>query len=187
MISKWGKLQLAPGFSPAALRTALALALLLQSACGYGITGKADLLPKSLKTIAVPHWGNVTERYKIADRLPAAITREFLSRTRYDVIADPSQADAVLTGAVVQVLAAPTVTDPATGRAAGIQVAVVMQLRLTERTTGKILFDRPSFEARQRYEVSIDPSAYFEESSPALDRLARDVARDTVSAILEGF
>lgn len=157
------------------------------SGCGYGVTGKADLLPKNLKVIAIPAFGNATERYRIADRLPAALTREFLSRTRYDVIADPSQADAILNGSVLQVLAAPTVTDPATGRAAGIQVTVIMQMRLTERSTGKILFDRPGFEARQRYEVSIDPAAYFEESSPALDRLARDVARDTVSAILEGF
>lgn len=174
------------GGHPVAL-TAIAVCLASASGCGYRVTAKADLLPKTVKTIAVPHWGNATERYRIADRLPAAITREFLSRTRYDVIADPAQADAVLTGSVLQVLAAPTVTDPVTGRAAGIQVAVILQLRLTERATGKVLFDRPGFEARQRYEVSIDPAAYFEESSPALDRLARDVARDTVSAILEGF
>jgi hypothetical protein len=102
-------------------------------------------------------------------------------------VADPNQAEAVLTGRVLQVLPQPTVTDPASGRAAGVQILVIMQMRLTERATGKVLFDRPQFEARQRYEISIDAAAYFEESSPALNRLARDVARETVSAILEGF
>jgi Lipopolysaccharide-assembly len=165
----------------------VAAALALFSSCGYGVTGKADLLPGTIKTIAIPAWGNPTERYKVGDRLAGALTREFISRTRYAIVADPNQAEAVLTGRVLQVLPQPTVTDPASGRAAGVQVLVIMQMRLTERATGKILFDRPQFEARQRYEISIDAAAYFEESSSALDRLARDVAREAVSAILEGF
>ena len=168
-------------------RLSFALVLLVLSSCGYGITGKADLLPKTIKTIAIPAWGNVTDRYKVGDRLAGALTREFISRTRYNVVADPSQAEAVLTGTVLQVLPQPTVTDPASGRAAGVQVLVIMRMRLTERATGRILYDRPQFEARQRYEISIDAAAYFEESPAAIDRLARDVARDAVSAILEGF
>ncbi len=173
----------------AALVVAMILSLSTTS-CGYGVTGKADLLPKTIKTIAIPAWGNQTERYKVGDRLAGALTREFISRTRYAVVADPNQAEAVLTGAVLQVLPQPTVTGAAEGRterAAGVQILVIMRMRLTERATGKILFDRPLFEARQRYEISIDAAAYFEESSSALDRLARDVAREAVSAILEGF
>jgi len=165
----------------------LLAAVSLASSCGYGVMGKADLLPKSVKTIAIPAWGNLTDRYKVGDRLSGALTREFISRTRYQIVADPNQAEAILTGTVLQVLPQPTVTDPVSGRAAGVQVLVILQMRLTERVTGKILFDRPQFEARQRYEISIDAAAYFEESSTAIDRLARDVARDAVSAILEGF
>jgi Lipopolysaccharide-assembly len=165
-------------------------ALAACTSCGYGVTGKADLLPKSIGTIAIPAWGNQTERYKVGDRLAAALTREFITRTRYAIVSDPNQAEAVLTGSVLQVMPQPTVTGRVEGRAeraAGVQIMVVMQMRLTERATGKILFDRPRFEARQRYEISIDAAAYFEESASALDRLARDVARDAVSAILEGF
>lgn len=169
------------------MKLALMLAALVASSCGYGVTAKADLLPKTVKTIAIPAWGNVTVRYKLGDRMAGALTREFLSRTRYNIVADPNQADALLTGTVTQMLPQPTVTDQATGRAAAVQVLVIMQMRLTERATGKILFDRPSFEARERYEISIDAAAYFEESSTAIDRLARSVARNAVSAILEGF
>jgi hypothetical protein len=42
-------------------------------------------------------------------------------------------------------------------------------------------------EFRQRYEIAIDPNAYFEESDMALERLSRDVARTVVSAVLEAF
>jgi hypothetical protein len=50
-----------------------------------------------------------------------------------------------------------------------------------------VLYERPQFEARQRYEISTDPAAYFEESSAALNRLAQEVSRSIVSAVLEGF
>ena len=42
-------------------------------------------------------------------------------------------------------------------------------------------------EFRERYEISVDQKAYFEESDPALERLSRNVARTLVSAILENF
>ena len=97
---------------------------------------------------------------------------------------DPDNADAVLTGAMISYNASPAVV---TSRAAGIQLSVVLQVRLTERAAGKVLFDRAALEARERYEISDDQVAYFEESDVALDRLSRDVARTVVSAILEAF
>ena len=69
--------------------------------CGYHVAGKADLLPKNISTIAIPAFSNATTRYKLADRLSAAVTHEFLARTRYHIVADSGQADATLTGAVV--------------------------------------------------------------------------------------
>jgi len=170
---------------PAALL--LAAAALGCAGCGYHVAGRADLLPKNVKTIAIPAFGNLTIRYRLADRLPAALAREFLSRTRYEVVADPNAADAILTGAVVNYFAYPTVFDQNTGRAAGIQMIAILQLRLTDRVSGAVLFDRPAFEARQRYEISTDQLTYFEENAPAMDRMARDVARNVVSAILENF
>jgi outer membrane lipopolysaccharide assembly protein LptE/RlpB len=163
------------------------LAAALLAGCGYHVSGRADLLPKNLKTIAIPSFENLTTRYKLADKLPAALTREFISRTRYSVIAEPGQADAILRGAVMNYMSFPVVSDQATGRATGIQVIVNLQLTLVERQTGNILFQRPGTEFRQRYEIAIDQSAYFEESELALTRLSRDVARDVVSSILEAF
>ena len=80
-----------------------------------------------------------------------------------------------------------TVFDPATNRASGAQVIVMLQVTLTDRSNGKVLFTRPNFEFRERYEISVDASTYFEESEVALERLSRDVARSVVSAVLEGF
>jgi hypothetical protein len=160
---------------------------LLAAGCGYHVAGRTSLLPKNTKTIAIPAFGNLTTRYRLSERLPLMLGREFIRRTRYEIIADPNQADAVLTGAVVGVHAFPTVFDQRTSRAAGMQILVLLQVKLTERSTGKVLYEKPLFETRQRYEISIDPQAYFEESSAALDRVSSDVARQVVAAILEAF
>jgi hypothetical protein len=155
--------------------------------CGYRVAGHADLLPKTIKTIAIPAFGNLTVRYKLTDQLPEAIAREFISRTRYRVVKDMNTADAILRGAVLNYFAYPTIFDPQTGRASGVQIHVIMQVSLVERATGKTLFTRPSFEIRERYQISTDPGVYFEESDTALARVSMQAARQVVTAILENF
>jgi hypothetical protein len=163
-----------------------ALAVVLTS-CGYHVAGHGDAVPKTVHTIAVPAFSNLTTRYKLTDRMPEAIAREFITRTRYRVVSQEDAADAVLHGAVVSYTSFPTVFDPETSRASGVEVRVVVQISLVERATGKVLFNRPAFEVRERYQISTDPAEYFEESEPALARASTVAARDIVSAILEDF
>jgi Lipopolysaccharide-assembly len=158
----------------------LTLGLLLTTSCGYHVAGKADLMPKRITTIAIPEFGNITRRYKLSEDLTNAVTREFISRTRFHVVADPNQAQAILTGAVINYFSYPITTS-------SVQVIVILQVRLTDRSDNKVLFERPNFEVRERYEISTDPRAYFDESGVAMQRLSRDVARSVVSAVLENF
>lgn len=168
------------------MRCLLALSFLL-AGCGYHVGGRADLLPKDVHTVAIEPFGNATVRANLARLIPAALAREFNSRTRYPVVADPAQADAVLTGSILRFDNSPIIADPKTGRATGALIVVVLQVTLTERRTGKVLFSRNNYEFRQRYEIATDPQAYFDESGTAIERLSRDVARGVVSAVLENF
>jgi hypothetical protein len=155
--------------------------------CGYHVSGQADLVPKTVKTICIPAFGNGTTSYKLTDRLPEALSREFISRTRYQIVNDMNQADAILRGNVVNYYSYPTVFDPTTQRATTVQVVVVMSVTFVERATGKVLFSRPSFDCKQQYELSTTSRTFFDEGDAAIDRLSRDVARMVVSAILENF
>ncbi len=157
------------------------------SSCGYHVSGKGEMLPKTMHTIAVPAFTNITTRYTLTDRLPEAIAREFMTRTKYTVVPDATQADVILNGTIANVVAFPIISDPTIGRATAMQINVSIGVTLTERATGKVLYSKPPTEYRQRYEISIDPEKYFEESDSALDRLCRDTARAVVSAILENF
>jgi Lipopolysaccharide-assembly len=173
--------------NPVIVYAIICVALLGASGCGYHVAGKADLMPATIKTIAIPAFANRTIRYKLARQLPADLTREFISRTRYKIVTDPQAADAVLDGTLVNFLSYPIITDQATGRATAVQASAFIKITLTERATGKVLFSRPLFEARERYEISEDPQTYFDESDAGMARLSKDVARDMVTTILENF
>ena len=155
--------------------------------CGYRVAGKADLVPKDVLSIGIPPFRNATTRYRLTERLPMAITREFIARTKYRILPDATDADAVLIGAINNVSAFPTVYDPATGRASGVQVQAILAITLRRTKPDKVIYTNPSMDFRQRYEVSSDPLAYFDESTSAFDRMSRDIAATVVTAILENF
>jgi outer membrane lipopolysaccharide assembly protein LptE/RlpB len=160
---------------------------LLLASCGYKFAATDTVLPKTIHTIAIPAFNNLTIRYKLTDQIPEAISREFLTRTRYKVVSDPNTADAVLRGGVLNYSFNPTIFDPATGRAAYAELRVSLSVTLTERATGKVLFERKNFDVRETYQISPDATQYFEESDPALKRAGQQVARSIVSAVLENF
>jgi outer membrane lipopolysaccharide assembly protein LptE/RlpB len=165
----------------------LAALMLATLACGYHISGHADLVPKNIHTIAIPAFANATVRSRLAHLITADVTREFISRTHYTIVSEPEQADATLTGSLINFGTFPITTDPQSGRATGIQVIATLQIAFLDRHTGKTIFSRPNYEFRERYEITLDPQAYFDESGTAIERLSRDVARSVVSAILENF
>ena len=53
-----------------------------------------------------------------------------------------------------------------TSRASGVQAIAYLQLMLMDKS-GKVLFNRPSMEIRERDEISVDAATYFDESGPA--------------------
>jgi outer membrane lipopolysaccharide assembly protein LptE/RlpB len=160
----------------------LALAI---AGCGYHVAGSANVLPAEVHTIAVTPWHNISTQYKISDYIAEAVSRELITRTKYQVIADPAKADAVLSGAIANLYSGATVSDPIKGATAA-QLVVQIQVKLTGKD-GKVIFERPNIEFRERYEISVDPRQYFDESQVATQRLSRDVGHTIVSAILEAF
>ncbi len=169
------------------MRFIAALLALAACSCGYHVAGHSDLAPKGISTVCIPAFSNASVRYKLTDRLPEAISREIIARTRYHIITDCSQADASLRGSVNNYLYYPTVFDPTTSRASAIDLRVYLTVAMTERATNKTIFKRTNMEVRERYEISIDPRAYFDESDAALDRVARSVAQQLVTAMLSNF
>ena len=89
-------------------------------------------MPKTIRTIAIPAFGNQTVHQKLSQLISEDLTREFISRTRYTIVAEPEKADALLQGSVIQYASGPNIIDQASGRATGAQIVVGLQLSLTD-------------------------------------------------------
>lgn len=180
----------------------ITLALLL-SACGYRVAGTGSALPPGLKVIAIPALKNDTTRYRIEQRMTEAVVHEFLARTKYRVVSTEDSADAVLHGEITSFEATPAVFDttpasnpsttnvPAinvtTARATTMLISVHMKVLLEESGTKRVLYKNDDYLFREPYEISTDPSKFFDEQGPALQRMSRDFAERLVSDVLENF
>ena len=155
--------------------------------CGYKTGGHAATLPASVHTVAIPAFINQSKTYRVEQVLTAAVVREFVSRTHYRILNQESaDVDATLRGTVVSAQLTPVAYDSATGRAASAIIVVNMKVSLVDRH-GKVLFENPSYSFHDQYQISREITSFFEEESPAVDRLSQDFARTLVSNILEAF
>lgn len=163
------------------------LAALATLGCGYHTAGHATRIPASVRTIAVPVFVNQTQTYRIEQILTRDVVREFLARTHYQIANDAGQsADAVLKGTVVSAQAAPLTYDAQTGRISSAVVTVSMKVSLVDHA-GHTFFENQNYTFRQQYQVSREVTSFFEEETPALQRMSQDFARTLVGDIMEAF
>ncbi len=160
------------------------LCILATAACGYRLLGSAGALPPTVKTIAVMPFERGVPVLQLDQRVTEAVTREVAQRMRVKVQSTKAGADAVLSGAITAYNVAPLSYD-AEGRANRYQVNMAASVKLVD-SSGKVLFQSPSYRFSQVYERSGSPSSYINQEVVAYDVVARDFARALVASILEG-
>jgi outer membrane lipopolysaccharide assembly protein LptE/RlpB len=169
------------------IATLLLVACLAGLGCGYHTAGHVVTIPDNVHTIAIPAFVNVSQTYRVEQMMAAAVIREFTTRTHYRIANEPGEGtDATLRGTITGTSLVPTTYDSQTGRTSTVQIAVSMSVILTDRS-GKILYQNPSYLFRDNYQVSQQLNSFFQEDTPALQRLSRDFAHTLVSDILEGY
>ena len=155
--------------------------------CGYKVAGRGERLPPDIKTIAVPIFVNQSPTFRIEEKLAAAVSRELLERTKFQITPNTTGADAVLRGTVKEVSRGVITFDLTTGRASSLQIQVIADVKLEDLHSKKVVYANPNFVFREEYQVSETTSGLFQEDQAALDRLSRDVARTLVTELLENF
>jgi outer membrane lipopolysaccharide assembly protein LptE/RlpB len=175
---------------PRARRAVLILAVvasLAASGCGYHPLGHSAVLPPNIRTIAIPGFVSQSRTFRVEQLLTDAVVREFNTRTQFQIVRDGRQeADAVLKGTVLSASSTPLAYDSVTGRAASALVTISVHITLTDRQ-GKVIFQNPSYLFHDQYEISRNLNSFFEEESPAVDRMSRDFAHTLVANILEAY
>jgi outer membrane lipopolysaccharide assembly protein LptE/RlpB len=171
----------------APLLASLGLALLGLSGCGYHSLGAATHLPPAVRTLAVPAFATRTEAYHTEVVMTQAVIREFAARTRLRVTPDATtDADAVLHGTILKEMVAPLTYNSSTQESSSFQITIVASVTLTARD-GTVLFENKNYVYRQQYQSTTDLPTFLQENPAAVERLAREFARQLVADVLEGF
>jgi outer membrane lipopolysaccharide assembly protein LptE/RlpB len=175
------------GVARRALGVALFVATLGVAGCGYHVAGHASTLPAEWTDIAIPAFKNDTTTYRIEQRMTQAVIREFITRTKYRVVQDPSNADAVLHGEVLSIETDPVLFQATTGEVTTMLVTVHVKVELTDSKTEKVVYKNDDMVFRDEYQISTDVKSFFQEEDPAVDRMSHDLASHLVSNVLENF
>ena len=164
------------------------VALGFLAGCGYHTSGHAVRLPSDIHTIYVPMFGNTTQTFRVEQVMTAAVVQELRSRTNYRIVTSNKngEADATLQGLVNSTGNSPLTYDSVTGRISSSIVTIGMKVSLVSKS-GKVLWENPNFAYREQYQVSRDTASFFDESSPAFQRIANEFAKSLVSNLLEAY
>lgn len=162
-------------------------ALTMLSGCGYHTLGAATHLPPDVRVLAVPVFATKTDAYRTETVMTSAVIREFATRTRFRVTPrETDSADAVLHGTILREVVAPFTYNASTQQSSSFMITVIASVTLTGRD-GRVLYKNNNYVFRQQYQSTTDLATFLQEDPAAIDRLARDFARQLVADVLEGF
>lgn len=175
----------------AASLVVLVLAL-ASSGCGYALTGRGSFLPDYIRVVGVPQLQNLSTFFQVEQVLTEKIRTEFIGRGKYTVIPEDAGADAVVTGAVTSITVQP-VGFTEQQLASRYLFTLTMRVQFIDARTTQVLWSNESLTFREEYELStrsntaLEGAEFLTQERSSFDRIASDIARTVVTAILEAF
>ena len=162
------------------------------SGCGYALSGRGSFLPDYIRVVGVPQLVNSSTFFQVEQILTEKIRTEFIGRGRYTVIPAPEGADAVVTGAVTAITVQP-VGFTEQQLASRYLFTLTMNVEFTDARTSKVLWSNSALTFREEYELTtrgntaLEGATFLSQERSSFDRIADDVARTVVTAIVEAF
>jgi hypothetical protein len=160
--------------------------------CGYALAGRGSFLPTTIKTVGIPKLENRSTFFQVEDILTDKIRAEFIGRGKYTVTPEETGADALLTGEVLGVSVVPVGINE-NQLASRYLFTVALKMAFTDTHTQDVIWQNDSLVFRGEYDlqtrsnVAIAGDTFLDQERSSVDRIATDVARSVVTAILEAF
>ena len=175
------------------MRAALILTLAFASSgCGYALAGRGSFLPDYIKVVGIPPIENRSTFLQVEQVLTEKIRTEFIGRGKYTVVPEASGSDAVLSGEITGISAQPVGFNE-NQIASRYLFVMTMKVQLTDARTSMVLWSNDALTFRQESEMTsrgatvLEGAAFIDQERSSFDRIAGDVARSVVTAILEAF
>ncbi len=139
----------------------------------------------------MPTFINRSVVFNLETMLTQKVRGEFIGRGKYQILPDSTGVDALLSGEVTAVSIIPSSFN-AQQLASRYAITMTARIELRDLRENKVLWENPSVTFRQEYDATagrsaIDPAAFFQQDTNALERMSTEFARTIVSAILEAF
>jgi hypothetical protein len=175
-------------------RVLFGLALLLaacSSGCGYALAGRGAFLPTDIRVVGIPPLVNRTTFFDVEQILTEKIRNEFIGRGKYRVVPDTAGADAVLNAEITSITLSP-VGFTNSQLASRYQFVLTMKVDFTDARVSRSLWANDALSFTGEYELNVgtgtlDSTSFVDQQRGSFDRIANDVARTVVTAILEAF
>jgi hypothetical protein len=171
---------------------ALVLASTLVSAgCGYALAGRGSFLPTDIRVVGIPPLVNRTTFFDVEQIVTEKIRNEFIGRGKYRVEPEITWADAVLNAENTSITNSP-VAFTTTQLASRYQFVLTMKVDFTDNRVNKSLWANDALSFTGEYDLTstagdVNASTFVDQQRSSFDRIATDLARTVVTAIVEAF
>jgi hypothetical protein len=118
--------------------------LMLAPGCGYRLAGTGTNIPATAHTVSIDLFKNKSREKGLDVALQNAIEDEFRRRGTLAVVPE-GEGDLVLKGTIIRFWSNPIAFN-STLVATQFQSNLLISLKLTERATGKVLYDNPALQ-----------------------------------------
>jgi hypothetical protein len=172
--------------------SALALCLCVSSGCGYSLAGRGSFLPAYIRSVGIPPLENRSTFFLAEQVLTEKIRTEFIGRGKYRVTPDTAGSDAVLAGEITGIAVQP-VGFTEQQLASRYLFTLSMRVTFSDARTNEVLWSDDALTFREEYDLSgratnaVEGASFVDQERSLFDRIASDVARTVVTAILEAF
>ena len=169
---------------------ALVLALLVHAGCGYSLAGRGSFLPPYIKRIGIPIFTNNTPVFDLDRQLTERVRSEFIGRGKYVITTETTGVDALLTGVITSVTLTPVAFNTS-NQATRYALTLTVSAEFKDMQASKVLWTNPSMQYREDFSLdprtAADTTTFLAQDANARERMALELARALVSAILEAF
>jgi hypothetical protein len=159
----------------------------MSSSCGYALAGRGSFLPTDIRVVGIPPLVNRTTFFDVEQILTEKVRNEFIGRGKYRVVPDANGADALLNAEITSISLSPV--GLTTGQLASrYQFVLTMKVDFVDARMNKSLWSNDALSFTGEYDLtSVNASTFVDQQRASFDRIANDIARTVVTAIVEAF
>jgi len=156
--------------------------------CGYALVGRSSSLPEDIQKIYIQPLANRTSRSQVDQIYTRAISNEFVTRRRFTVVGNRTEADAQLVGTIKAFNVRPIAFN-SDGRADEYQIQVFAQVSFerVNSVDNEVIWSRDDYLFRENYEVAEGAGTFAALEDVAIEDVADKFAETLVIEVLEGF